>query len=299
MNGDVTDQRLRLADLVVVMMVIAGLAALILPAWGRFLESEGMVRCQSNLKRIYLALDTYVQDNGGMLPRAICDSGASGSNWYQVLATEGYVKDKGVFVCPRDPSPETFNTGPPMTGRRKTPYRGIHPDCYYYEPGTGTYRRGDGRPHEDELFPDGGSYGMNRELGGHRYGEVMSLSKTPFLMDSVHPSFEDGTQVSAPPGAPTIMPRDGPFGGPHNARWHGGECVPYVKEDVDVDADARSEKRLQGGNNVLFLDGHVEFLGGSMVGNRARKCDTDVTKRADGEPFETDPTAPDCGEEVD
>jgi len=239
-----------------------------------------------------------MDDSRGALPLASCEAGASGSNWYQALITGGYVADKSVLVCPADPSPETFNTGPSMDARRGgVPHRGIHPDCYYYDAETQTYQRGDGRPHADKLFPQGGSYGLNRELGRYKLKDVMFPQRTPFVMDSVHPSFEDGTQVTAPHGFTTIMPRNGPFAGPHNARWHGGLELPYVKEDVSP--EARSDQRLQGGNNVLFLDGHVEFVAGHSLGSRTSKCDTDPTKMAGGSPFETDPTSPNCGEDVD
>jgi len=265
-------------------------------AWHR---DRGSVNwCSRNLNNLYIALGVYTLDSGDVLPLANSEAGASGSNWYQVLISADYLVDKSVFVCPHDPSPDTFNTGPSMnSGEGGVPYRGIHPSCYYYDADAQAYRRGDGQPHVDKLFPLGGSYGLNRELGGHKLKDVMSPIRTPFVTDSVHPSFEDGTQVTAPPGAPTIMPRNGPFAGPHNARWHGGLELPYVKEDVDP--DARNDQRLQGGNNVLFLDGHVEFVCGNALGNRAPKCDTDPTRRPDGGPFETDPTAHNCGEDVD
>ena len=291
-------QKFPLLELLVVVACISILSALLVRAVQRARPRGGGHWCQWNLKNLYMSLQVYMLDSEDALPLANCEAGASGSNWYQVLVTKGYLSDESVFVCPSDPSPETFNTGPSMDPRKGgVPYRGIHPDCYYYDADAQMYRRGDGRPHVDKFFPLGGSYGLNRELGGHKLKDVMFPKWMPFVTDSVHPSFEDGTQVTAPPGAPTIMPRNGPFAGPHNARWHGGSELPYVKEDVSP--DARSDQRLQGGNNVLFLDGHVEFVCGNALGNRARKCDTDPTKIPGANPFETDPTAPDCGEDVD
>ena len=298
MVGNPRDRGFTLLELVGVIAIVAVLAVLLGPALARARNRTRRCMCRPNLKQLHISLSIYMNDSGDVLPLANCEAGASGSNWYQELITEGYLVDKSVFVCPSDPSPETFNTGPSMDPRKGgVPYRGIHPNCYYYDAGAQTYRRGDGKSHVDKLFPLGGSYGLNRELGGHKLKDVMFPKWMPFVSDSVHPSFEDGTQVTAPPGAPTIMPRNGPFAGPHNARWHGGSELPYVKEDVSP--DARSDQRLQGGNNVLFLDGHVEFVCGNALGNRARKCDTDPTKIPGANPFETDPTAPDCGEDVD
>lgn len=298
-NRNVWRNGFTLLELLAVMAIVAvavALAGLWLHHMGTRCHRSKEALCQANLKQLFIALDTYTQDCADLLPEACCSSGASGSNWYQVLVTEGYCTDKGAFVCPTDPSPETFNTGP-NADRKGRPYRGVDPHCYYYDSTAKHYRTGDGHDHEDKLFPGGGSYGLNRDLRGTKIERVTHPSKTPFLMDSVHPSFEDGTRATPIAGWPTIMPIDAPFAGPHNARFHGGENVAYVKEDVD--ADARSPERLAGGNNVLFLDGHVEFVSGSALGNRAPKCDTDATKKADGTPFETDPTEPGCGEEVD
>lgn len=284
-----------LVELLVVVLIIAILATLILPARQRF-GHRRMTPCQSNLKRMYLGLYTYIQDYGDVFPEATCDSGASGGNWYQVLVTQGYIKDKKVFVCPSDPSPDTFNTGLAWDSSGR-PSLGIDPLCYYYDPVRKRYRPGDLRSHVDELFPDGGSYGMNREVGGRDLREITHKSRTPLIMGSIHPSFEDGTRAIPDSSGFTIMPNDAPFAGPHNARFHGGKNTRYVKEDVDP--DARSSERLLGGNNVIYLDGHTEFLSGAQLGNRSPKCDTDPTKHPSGRPFETDPTEPGCGEEVD
>ena len=287
-----------LIELLVVIAIIAILAALLMPALSRARNRARQALCQANLKQIFLALNSYIQDCRETLPEANCDSGSTGNNWYQVLATHGYLKDKDVFVCPSDPSPETFNTGKAKNpDNANRPWRGINQSCYHSATTTGQadYVVGDGSAREDDFFPAGGSYGLNRELHGKTLSHLTFASKTPFVMDSVHPAFEDGTQNSFDDqggwtGSKKIMPRKGPCGGPHNARFHGGQNYPYVKEDDPSDGDARDPARLEGGNNVLFMDGHVEFIAGGQIGNRAPKCDTDPTKSPSGAPYETDPT---------
>ena len=71
----------------------------------------------------------------------------------------------------------------------------------------------------------------------------------------------------------------------------------YVKEGIDP--AAWGPERLRGGNNVLYLDGHVEFVSGGQLGNHAPKCDTDPTKKPDGSPFLDPPREGGSGEEVD
>ena len=292
MGHDTDETRLSLFGVVVLVGVLVLLSVLFKPAMSRARPRARTSLCRSNLKQLYICLHTYMQDSLDALPGADCDSGRSGSNWYQVLVGQDYLGDKKALVCASDPTPETFNTGP-VTDSEGRPHRGIDPKAYYYDPLQKRYRTGDGQDHVDELFPDGGSYGMNREVGGRKLQEVTHKSRTPLLMDSVHPSFEDGTRATPGPCGITIMPSDAPFAGPHNARFHGGQNARYVKEDVDP--DARYPARLEGGNNVLYLDGHVEFVSGGQLGNRAPKCDADPTKWPDGSPF-LDPPPEGAGE---
>ena len=287
-----------LIELLVVIAIIAILAALLLPALQKARDRARRSLCQANLKQVFLGLSAYVADCNDMLPEADCDSGASGNNWYQALVIRGYLKDKKVFVCPSDPSPETFNTGRAALDENEgTPYRGVPSGCYHFHASMGHYMAcPGGMEMADENFPDGGSYGINTDLSGKTLSHAAFASKTPFVMDSVHPGFEDGTAGSLAGSTDFAGNPDAPFAGPHNARFHGGMAVKYVDPE---ESGGRADERLLGGSNILYLDGHVEFVAGGQLSNRGAKCDTDATKNAAGHPYETDPTDADAGNEVD
>jgi len=55
-----------LIELIVVMVMIALLVGILLPARAR--EEAGKTQCRSNMRQLYMAAATYVSDNGGVLP---------------------------------------------------------------------------------------------------------------------------------------------------------------------------------------------------------------------------------------
>lgn len=80
-----------LVELLVVLGVLAILAALLFPVFGRVREKGTQTQCQSNLKQLSLGVQQYIQDNDSTNPSFI--------NWREALA--GYVKSPSVFTCPR------------------------------------------------------------------------------------------------------------------------------------------------------------------------------------------------------
>lgn len=92
-----------LIELLIVIAIIAILAAILFPVFGRARENARRASCASNLKQIGLGMAQYVSENDGTLlvqgaPR-IQDNGRP--SWRQKLAL--YVKNNDLFRCPSNP----------------------------------------------------------------------------------------------------------------------------------------------------------------------------------------------------
>ncbi|MCF6174365.1 MAG: prepilin-type N-terminal cleavage/methylation domain-containing protein [Victivallaceae bacterium] len=82
-----------LIELIIVIMIIALLAAMILPAIGKAHEQSKRSGCLSNLKQLALGLFLYADDHNEKLPAS-----ASG---LKVLCDTRYIVPK-IFLCPSD-----------------------------------------------------------------------------------------------------------------------------------------------------------------------------------------------------
>ena len=95
-----------LVELLIVVAIIALLAAILFPAFGRAREMARRASCQSNLKELGVGLLQYAQDYDEILPRGpLANNGTvwqanRGSGWAGPVYT--YVKSAQVFVCPSD-----------------------------------------------------------------------------------------------------------------------------------------------------------------------------------------------------
>jgi prepilin-type N-terminal cleavage/methylation domain-containing protein/prepilin-type processing-associated H-X9-DG protein len=91
-----------LIELLIVIAIIAILAAILFPVFGRARENARRTSCSSNLKQIGLGLLQYSQDNDEKLVRAWSGSktGSDGNSNRWMDAIFPYVKSEQLFNCP-------------------------------------------------------------------------------------------------------------------------------------------------------------------------------------------------------
>lgn len=115
MGGDARPSHVRhgftLIELLVVVAIVALLAAILFPVFGRARETARRASCQSNLRQISLSTVQYAQDNDGRMPTNLV---AGNIDIHTRL--QPYIKSSQVFRCPSqstylkkqstDPAPE-------------------------------------------------------------------------------------------------------------------------------------------------------------------------------------------------
>lgn len=86
-----------LLEVLVVLVVVATLAALLIPVYGRSREQARLATCASNLRQIYIALKMYEGDYAEL---PVHSSKALSQHWRARIAP--YIRSSQVFLCPSD-----------------------------------------------------------------------------------------------------------------------------------------------------------------------------------------------------
>jgi len=96
-----------LAELLIVVAVIAILVALSIPVGGRAIDEANQVQCRANLRALGMAVLVYAKDNNGALP--VSDV-MDGPHPRLVAGLRPYVEDPRPYYCPSETSPERLCT---------------------------------------------------------------------------------------------------------------------------------------------------------------------------------------------
>jgi prepilin-type N-terminal cleavage/methylation domain-containing protein/prepilin-type processing-associated H-X9-DG protein len=90
-----------LIELLIVIAIIAILAAILFPVFGRARENARRSSCQSQMKQIGLGIAQYTQDYDERFPmvdQGLLSTGAQGYPWQARI--QPYVKSQQIFACP-------------------------------------------------------------------------------------------------------------------------------------------------------------------------------------------------------
>lgn len=124
-----------LIELLVVISIIALLAAILFPVFGRARENARRSSCMSNMKQIGLGTMQYTQDYDEYLPDAnYISSAVTDPKWMDVIFP--YVKSAQLFSCPSDAGANRVYN-PDRTTRTTNAYGSYAlNNCYYdsFEP---------------------------------------------------------------------------------------------------------------------------------------------------------------------
>ena len=121
------------------MLMLALLAAMLLPALARTREQARRIRCRNNLHELAKGFATYLNEHGDNrfypcpLGRGLAADDYNGAEWLASLYWTAVVPDPGVFLCPS--SPDTNHNGDDLGthkaaarafGSQTVSYAGMH-----------------------------------------------------------------------------------------------------------------------------------------------------------------------------
>ncbi|RYG68787.1 DUF1559 domain-containing protein [bacterium] len=238
-----------LIELLVVVAIIAILAAILFPVFGRARENARRSSCQSNLKQIGLGLMQYTQDYDETLP--LTNFGQNGGN-YSTYRSDGlcykwmdaiypYIKSEQLFNCPSAPTTILpYKHHAPST----IAYTGYQYGSYF---ANAMYKStADNLPYKSPVSYGGdGGGGL---IPPRRLAEVVDTSQTIFCLDGGR---WDGTAWG------------GDFGFPYITTWDSGWSPIFSDTggyksvtNTDMAMPARHLETI----NILWCDGHVKSM---------------------------------------
>ena len=240
-----------LIELLVVIAIIAILAAMLLPALKSARKRSLSSNCVANLKQLGSCMDMYTGDSRDFYPFYCYDNVGKrpGKNlWSAVMCHNKYISKLEILFCPDDALMDMYST---TTGQESvcTRYRktGTLPPLDYYAWKYTTYGYnalsvgGNGTAVDDmnTTRDDVSTSALSPTL---KAGQARNPSKNVLMGDSGY-RYSTMTEIR---GAYTIGPvnkkGDGKIAGRHGN-----------SKEIMVDVS-------MGGANILFLDGHVEFI---------------------------------------
>ncbi len=241
-----------LIELLVVIAIIALLMALLIPALDAARERARGIVCRSNERNIMIGLMCYIEDADGVMAWVgddRLDRHCNGYFWFEPGTTQyrsatdveaywgvcyiNHVKSRKVFGCPgfKDVLTELVDTG--------------------------------GGGGADPTLINEAAYGLNAYCTNRRITEIRTPAKFIFCTDHVEPRDDDDTQdMFHNDDVLGAMNLTGYREGGFREEWYRGIFRHGITSSDDF--------RTGGYANVLWLDGHVDYIR-ETTGDNVRK----------------------------
>jgi prepilin-type processing-associated H-X9-DG protein len=249
---------LSLVEVLVIIAIIGILAAILLPALAKSRPHRGRGACVNNLKQLGLVLNMYTNENNGKFPPI--DNVTNNFMFESDVLYPEYLSDAAILACPSDPEyyPDK-NFRLVWDHPDGTPAGQVHPDCitnmsYSY---LGWMLMTDKETEAffeayDNMSPE--NYDKDiivPEGSGNLEGTVIHRIAADvgwFLIEDVNAINADGQDANS--------------------------VIPIMWDQISTDISEFSH--VPAGQNVLYLDGHVDFHRYDMAGQDAQYLDGKV-----------------------